>query len=193
MDEYMTEELLARAREQMDAVEKTVYGVPGIKGYKEKEMRREVDKTVRDMLTRQLEDQRARLTNLQVDLLAGGQLALLDDLERSGTKLQTLADRVRTASYGYAPLFDDVRVKEAELDALAQFDLGLFAGVERIKTLLDNMATLPGRPEAEWMESIRALNTTLDSLNTEFGHRNEVILNVAVAGSTGSSAESPAA
>ncbi len=192
MDEYLTEELLAKAREQMDAVEKTVYGVPGIKGYKEKELRREVDKTVRDMLARQLADQRARLTNLQVDLVVGGQLSLVDDLERSGIKLQTLTDRIRTASYGYAPLFDDVRVKEAELDALAKFDLDMFAGVERIKTMLDNMSTLAGRPEAEWMESIRALNATLDDLNTEFGHRNEVILNVTPTGGT-DLAESPAA
>lgn len=192
MDEYLTEELLAKAREQMDAVEKTVYGVPGIKGYKEKELRREVDKTVRDRLARQLADQRARLTNLQVDLVVGGQLSLVDDLERSGIKLQTLTDRIRTASYGYAPLFDDVRVKEAELDALAKFDLDMFAGVERIKTMLDNMSTLAGRPEAEWMESIRALNATLDDLNTEFGHRNEVILNVTPTGGT-DLAESPAA
>ena len=73
-------------------------------------------------------------------------------MERCATKMQILADSIRTASYGYAPLFDDVRVKEEELDALAQFDEGLAAGVERIKTIIDTMGTLAGRPEQDWME-----------------------------------------
>ena len=102
-------------------------------------------------------------------------------MERCATKMQILADSIRTASYGYAPLFDDVRVKEEELDALAQFDEGLAAGVERIKTIIDTMGTLAGRPEQDWMESIRALNSTVENLITEFGHRREVILQVAPA------------
>lgn len=174
-------ELINQAKESMGTFEKVVAGVPGYKGYKEKELRRETDKTLRDMLAKQLEDQKARLTNLQMEAVTGGQLGLLDDMERSATKLQLLIDRIRTASYGYAPLFDAARVKEAELDALGQFDQGLFAGVERVKTVIDNMSSLAGRPDSEWMELIRALNTTLDGLNTDFGHRNEVILQTAAA------------
>lgn len=174
----MTDDLMNKAKDQMNVLERVVAGVPGYKGYKEKELRRETDKTLRIVLTRQIEDQKARLTGLQVELISGGQLGLMDDMERCATKMQILADSIRTASYGYAPLFDDVRVKEEELDALAQFDQGLAVGVERIKTILDTMGTLAGRPEQDWMESIRALNTTVENLNTEFGHRREVILQV---------------
>ena len=88
---------------------------------------------------------------------------------------------MRTASYGYAPLFDDVRVKEAELDALGQFDQAMFQDVVRISTIIDGMAGLSGRPDAEWLESIRALTTTLDNLNTQFGRRSEVILQAGAA------------
>ena len=177
----MTDDLMNKAKDQMNVLERVVAGVPGYKGYKEKELRRETDKTLRTVLTRQIEDQKARLTALQVELISGGQLGLMDDMERCATKMQILADSIRTASYGYAPLFDDVRVKEEELDALAQFDEGLAAGVERIKTIIDTMGTLAGRPEQDWMESIRALNNTVENLNTEFGHRREVILQVAPA------------
>ena len=174
----MTDDLMNKAKDQMNVLERVVAGVPGYKGYKEKELRRETDRTLRAVLTRQIEDQKTRLTELQLDLISSGQLGLMDDMERCATKMQILADSIRTASYGYAPLFDDVRVKEAELDALAQFDQGLAVGVERIKTILDTMGTLAGRPEQDWMESIRALNTTVENLNTEFGHRREVILQV---------------
>ena len=63
---------------------------------------------------------------------------------------------------------------------MAQFDEGLAAGVERIKTIIDTMGTRPAT-EQEWMELIRALNSTVENLITEFGHRREVILQVAPA------------
>lgn len=177
----MTDDLMEKAQSQMNVLERTLAGVPGYKGYKQKELRRETDKTMRTVLARQVEDQKARLTGLQTDLISSGQLGLMDDMERCATKMQLFADSVRTATYGYAPLFDDARVKEEELDALAQFDQGLFAGVDRIKTVIDNMGALAGRPDQEWMESIRALSSILDNLNTEYGHRREVILQAAPA------------
>ena len=170
------DDLMNQAKEQMSLFERVLSGVPGIKGYKEKELRRETDKAYRNVLAKQLEDQKTRLDGVQAELAAGGQLGLLDDLERSGKKLQRLADRVRTATYGYAPLFDLVKVKEEQLDALMKFDRDMFEDVERISTILDNMSTMQGLPESQWAESIRALNTTLDNLNTSFGHREEVIL-----------------
>ena len=172
----MTDELMNQATEGMNAFEKVLHGVPGYHGYKKKELRRETDKTVREMISRQLMDQRARLSAVQADLVAGGQLSLLDDLERADRKLVLLADRVRTASYSYAPLFDDLRVKEAELDALARFDEALYGDVSRVTAIIDNLTTLAGRPEQDWAESIRALITALDTMNTDFGHRGEAII-----------------
>ena len=159
----MQDDLKAKAKDQMNVLENVIAGVPGIKGYKEKELRRETDKTVRTMVARQLDDQKARLSSLQVDLVNNGQLDLLDDMERAATKLQTLSDRVRTASYGYAPLFDDVRVKEAELDALGQFDQAMFQDVARIQTIIDGMGALAGRPDSDWLESIDRKSTRLNS------------------------------
>lgn len=54
----MTDELMNQATEGMNAFEKVLHGVPGYHGYKEKELRRETDKTVREMISRQLMDQR---------------------------------------------------------------------------------------------------------------------------------------
>jgi hypothetical protein len=175
----MNDDLMNKASEGVGAFERVLRGVPGYKGYKEKELRRETDKSMREMMARQLMDQRDRLSSVQSDLVAGGQLGLLDNLERTDRKMVLLADRVRTASYGYAPLFDDLRVKEDELDALAAFDETMMGNVSRVASIIDNLTTLAGRPEEDWSEGIRALSTILDSLNTEFGHRSEVIMQTA--------------
>ncbi|MEA3335315.1 MAG: hypothetical protein U9R25_05350 [Chloroflexota bacterium] len=170
------DELVDKAKSQMDLVEDVVSGVPGIKGYKEKELRRESDYEVRKLLARRLDEQKGRLDGIMVELTNSGQLLVLGDLDRAGKKLQLLTDRIRTASYGYAPLFDSVRVKEAQLDALAEFDDNLFQDVDRVAKIIDNLTTLSGRPDPEWKEASWALSSVLDNMNIAYNRRDEVIL-----------------
>jgi len=73
--------------------------LPGVKGYREKEMRRDADKQMRDALALQLSDRRTKITAMQNDLLATGGLLWMDDLERLVGRLQLLIDRVKTAAY----------------------------------------------------------------------------------------------
>ncbi len=165
-----------KAKDGMGKLESLMYRLPGLKGYKEKELRREADKTVRDMLARELGDQHQRLATIQMELVNSGGLRWVDDVDRSVTKLQLLTDRIKTASYGYAPLFDDVRVKEAQLDALAQFDQQMAEQATELKDAVDTLAGAVTRKEGI-AEAIPPLNNLLDELNTTWGHRDEAILN----------------
>ena len=114
--------------------------IPGYRGYKEKEDRRAADKLLREYLANQLNEQQRRLAGLQRDLLEGGGLLLIDDLDRAVTKVQNLADRMRTASYGYAGLFDEVKVKEEDLDALYDFDESMLGRLSAIQSAIDALA-----------------------------------------------------
>ena len=121
-------------------LERLASKIPGYRGYKEKEDRRAADKLLRDHLADQLNEQQRRMAELQRDLLEGGGLLLVDDLERAVTKAQKLADKIRTASYGYAGLFDEVKVKEEELDALYDFDESMLQHVSAIQAAIDALA-----------------------------------------------------
>jgi hypothetical protein len=114
--------------------------IPGYQGYKEKEERRAADKLLRAYVSGQLAEQRRRLVDLQRDLVEAGGLLLVDDLDRAVTKVQKLADKIRTASYGYAGIFDEVKVKEEELDALYEFDEDMLGHVSAIGGAIDALA-----------------------------------------------------
>ena len=60
------------AKDEMGGIESFFAKLPGIKGYREKEIRRDADKQVRDNLARRLESRRRKLTALQGDLLSSG-------------------------------------------------------------------------------------------------------------------------
>lgn len=169
-------DLIEKAKAAQGALERTFAGLPGIKGYKEKELRREADKTVRTLLARDLDEQRKRLQALQLELLTAGGLRWIDGVERAVSRLQTLVDRIRTASYGYAPLFDDVKVKEAQLDALAQFDQQMVERVGALQAEVEKLAEAVKAREGIG-EAASALADHVAMLNTVWGHRQDAILN----------------
>jgi hypothetical protein len=168
-------DLREKVTEALGGLEQLVAKIPGYKGYKEKEMRREADKLLREHLARQFEEQRRKIPDLQKQLIKSGQVALLDDLEDGGMKLQILIDRLKTASYGYAGFFDAIKVKEAQLDALYEFDNALMDDVPKVAAGINKISEeIPAKEGAA--EAIANLVSTIQGVNDTFSKRQDVIL-----------------
>lgn len=165
-----------QAKSEMGSFERAISKLPGIKGYREKELRRDADKQVRDTLARRLEARRRKLTGLQSDLLAAGGLLWMDDVERVVGRLQLLIDRIKTASYGYAPLWALNRVKEDDLDRLIAFDQALFDDVARLDEAIDGLSAAIQANEGI-KDALQGLGDLLSALNETFSRRSEVIQN----------------
>lgn len=159
----------------LGGLEKLVASIPGYKGYKEKELRREADKLLRMHLARQFEEQRGRLSGVQVKLTEKRQLATVATLERAMMKLQLLIDRLKTAGYGYAGWFDAVKVREEELDALYAFDSALADGVAQVAEAIDGLAAAATKDE-DPTAMANDLVATLERINGTFSKRQDVIL-----------------
>jgi len=168
-------DLREKVTEALGGLEQLAAKVPGYKGYKEKEMRREADKLLREHLARQFEEQRRRIPDLQKQLISSGQIGFLDDLESGGMKLQFLIDRLKTASYGYAGFFDAIKVKEPQLDALYDFDNALMDDVPRVAAGINNVSEAINAKEGT-AETIANLVSTIQGINDTFSKRQDVIL-----------------
>jgi hypothetical protein len=168
-------DLREKVTEALGGLERLVANIPGYKGYKEKEMRREADKLLREHLARQFEEQRRRITNLQKQLIDSRQVLLLDDLEEGVMKLQNLIDRLKTASYGYAGFFDAVKVKEEQLDALYTFDNALVDEVPKITAGIEKVSEAIVAKEGV-AEAIAELVSAIQGVNETFNKRQDVIL-----------------
>ncbi len=148
--------------------------IPGYRGYKQKELRREADRALRMYLAAKLADQLRKLDDAKLKLLNAGGLAQIALFERASTKLRTLIDTIKTASYGYAGLFDSDAVREPQLDALYAFDQALDGEVDALGAKVDAL-----RAAVEGNQGIGpALDTVqseTDALLARFRTRDEAI------------------
>ncbi len=165
--------LLDQIKGEMSSLEaKLTETIPGYKGYKQKEMRREADKLLRETLVSRLRAVKRQLDALQQDLISAGKFDLLDEVGSTITQLQTFIDRVRTASYGYGGLFDAVRVKEDDLDRLYQFDTQLLDYARRLEEAIDRAKT---EIEGDVKPLILLIRDIAREANVTFDEREEVI------------------
>lgn len=171
----MSDDLTEKVQASQNKLEELASKIPGYSGYKQKEQRREADKLLRLQVARRYQEQLDRLSGIQYTLTSRGRLASIVTLERAVMKLQHLIDRVKTASYGYAGVFDALKVDEDVLDRLYDYDRGLLDGVDKIAALLDKLAEAA---EAEAPTSAEAgdLVAELEALHGAFSRRQDVIL-----------------
>lgn len=127
-----------------DWFKKLVAKIPGFKGYIERGERRSSDKLLRETIANEFETLYQRVSGLQRDLISQGGLAYIDDLEAAAIKLRQFVDRIRTASYGYAGLFDAIKIKEEELARVYEYDAKLLDMSAEIGSGIDNVETSMG-------------------------------------------------
>ena len=153
--------------------------IPGFRGYKLKELRREADKLLRNYIYRQLNLSERGLKEVYQKLVDNKFTDLWTDMDRLVTRFDTVAAQINRSSYGYSGFFDAVKINEKELDAMLDFDSKL---VEKIRELDDKAKAfksevLNGRYE-NIRSHIREINSDLNMLTTLHNERKDVILGV---------------
>ncbi len=170
----MTDDTFETVKSYMDPFKKILSYIPGFKGYMERQARRDSDKIIRETVAKRFEQQWNRISDLQRDFIASGELRYVDDLEASAIKLRTFADRIRRATRGYSGLFDAVKINEAELLRLYQYDLEMLTLADEVGRAVDNIEASIGSDGLP--AALRNLKTVSQNCIDIFDRREEVIL-----------------
>ena len=160
-----------RIEESKNWFERAAEQVPGYRGYKEKELRREADKLQRVYLAERLEACSQVLERIQLDITRRGSLDLLGLIDTTVRRLRTSRDRIQFADYGYAGLFDTTKVGEAKLDELYQFDVQL---QERARAI-EELAGVLSADSPSFRADVDLLDERIDALDAYFAGREQLI------------------
>jgi hypothetical protein len=155
----------------VDRVKDLLGRIPGYNGYRDKENRRDEDRRLRETIADSIVQSVDVLTAYNAQLSANREFSSLSKIESLVGQIRLLADRVRTASYGYGGIFTERSVDEAALDQLRQFDLALQREVQGLASAVSTLAS-SSPPNAD---HAGAVTEELNRLNLLFDSRTSVI------------------
>ena len=153
-------------------LEKIAGAIPGVAGYREREARRETDRRIREFLAGRLDEGRAGLNVLRSQATDAGEFKALDAIGKLDRILQKSVSSLRYADYGFSGLFDQMKIREAELDQVYAYDAAL---VTDVVALADTLRASSGAdPE---VAALVALAGTAELLDLRIARRREIFQN----------------
>ncbi len=145
--------------------------IPGFKGYLEKENRRESDALQRAWLGDRLQRGKRGLETLTRKLADRMQFDLLPECDRLRGRIDALIGRVKGAMHGYSGIFDLVRIDEAVLDKVYEYDLSLAGKVDAAGDLLEQLAADP----ADAAQRLADVFEQIDRLQLAWDAREDIL------------------
>ena len=167
---------LGKVRGERSLLEKIMGYIPGYRGYKEKELRRESDRLVRMEAVNRLKAAKTAFRRTfanpsAVQKLSGDDTYRFDALN---SRLDRVTQRIDRAVAGYAGMFDAIKVKEDKLDSVIQHDLNLIERAESIKTDVEKTVSIePGTDE--WRTAMDALVAKIEELDSLVNERSNLL------------------
>lgn len=148
--------------------------IPGYGGYRDKERRRDSDRIIRENLAMEYGQLADRLGRLATSLADQRKILAISVVDKPYKRLTAFIDRVRTASYGYEPLFSDAPVDADALDQVALFDRAL---ADQKEKLAEQVAALEqaNPDDSAFKVSAGEVTATVDGLHERFDKRHEII------------------
>jgi len=170
-------DVYGKAKEELRLSEKIEAKVPGFKGYKEKELRRESDRLVRDTIVKRLNKARDDAKEVFQALSEQKITEVMTRMDRLVMVFDRVVEKVNHASYSYAGFFNVVKVKEDKLSKMIAFDSGLVGYADAVyeQTRAFKKEVSEGKFENS-LEQIRMIGESLGSLEDAFDSRKEAIM-----------------
>jgi hypothetical protein len=167
---------LEKVRKERSLLEKIMGYIPGYRGYKEKELRRESDRLVRMEVVNRLKTAKTAFRRKFANPLLVQKLSSEDTFrfETLTARIDRVTQRIDRAVAGYAGMFDAVKVKEDKLDTVIEHDLSLIEKAEAIKADVEKVNELePGKDD--WRTAMDELISKVEELDGLVDKRSELL------------------
>ncbi len=156
----------------MSLTERIALYIPGYRGYREKNLRREQDRAVRNELSRAIQGTKSDLAEIQRELVTKPKLML--DVERIRTKVDRYDVDIRKAVNGYSGFHDTVKILEDDLDRLCAWDAQMLEDIQLMRTATEDLLRSVDN-EDEVKAEIRNLERGVDDLIEIYQKRESVM------------------
>ena len=160
------------ARASRNFLERLGEKIPGYQGFQDRELRRDVDRLLREHLASELGRLKSVLRDRARAFTDAGKIGALNGFDRLDRQTDGLSQAIRFSDYGATGLFDPVKIGEAELARLYEFDLSV---VDDVAQLESDIAALPAPGAEDASPALERLQQAVRALDGKWRQREQVI------------------
>jgi len=171
----MTDGVYEKAKADRNFLEKLGEKIPGFRGFQDRELRRDMDRALREHLAAGLGQLKSAVRDKARAYTDAGQIGALNGFDRVDRRLDGLAQAVRFADYGASGLFDAVKIGEPELARLYAFDDSVLEDLSGLET---EIATVPAPGGEAPGAALDRVEQRLRALDEKWRQRERVIRDV---------------
>ncbi|MFA5313269.1 MAG: hypothetical protein WC375_08165 [Methanomassiliicoccales archaeon] len=151
--------------------------IPGYHGYRERNIRRDVDQLIRKNVSMILKLGIKDLEWAYRETVNYGPSARVEELNRVTMKTDKISQQIYHAKAGYSGIWQGLKVKEGELSELLRFDAGLIDLANKVKESTAKVRDHSKKHEFDLMFGlVDQYDIDLDEMATLIAQRDEVIL-----------------
>jgi DNA repair ATPase RecN len=172
---------LERVEEDERLLEQLMLAIPGFRGYKMREQRREADRIVRDHVYEVLQRSRDDLMQCMQRLSDFRITELMEPLNRLLAKIDRVSEKVNRASYGYSGFFDSVRIDVPQLNQMLAYDSQIMDLARKFQDSTSNFKTSLIQKKLEDSRSQEQnLEESITQLESAFDKRRSIIEGIVI-------------
>ena len=160
---------MSMPQSEKNFLERIADKIPGLAGYRAKESRRDTDKRLRVFIADRIDQLRLKLEEIKRAATDEGDLDMLDDLGRLDSRMQRTGDAIRYADYGYSGFFDQLKIREEELDRIYAYDEALLGDLDLLSRDMGNI-----KYESIGNLTLREVEGTLASIELKVANRKDI-------------------
>ena len=152
--------------------------IPFYRGYRARNLRRDVDREVRLAVSKMIKATKVELENVHREVVETGDMVTARKVERIRNKVDTYNTKVEKAAAGYSGIWASVKKEEQELDAVVEFDAKLLETSDDLRKDAERIRNLVGDDIAV---QVKELERKVDALIEVYEGRELVLKGLAEA------------
>ena len=171
--------VMEASKENRGILERICLWIPGYRGYRQKNIRRDVDQEVRAQDARAIDECKTILANIQRGVVENGDIQMAKSVERLRVKTDTYLKNIESAEAGYSGIWEATKTLEDELEAVMEWDAKLLESADDLKKLLNAIMDKVDAGSVDIKADLRGIERFLDDLDAGLGTRMQVIRGLA--------------
>ena len=170
---------MQRSKEDRGIFERISLYIPGYSGYRQRNMRRDIDRLVRSHVALSIKEVKTVMNDLKREVMENGDMASVKTMERISTKIDTYMKSIESAESGYSGMWETIKTKEDELDSIIEWDEKLVIGCEELKQRLKDFRDQVDGGSADVKQELREIERMVDDLKDALSQRKLVLKGLA--------------